>query len=161
MSFGFQMTEEEEKEFNLQLKMDKEEFEALNIDYYKDFDYADFTVFISASEHKAKSYGSRYFVYEFINEESLRAWDLHKALYTLGFVEYLCERDNLELPEYVGKFQGVKMDKWLFHESVLNLLLSGYYRRALDAFNSKKAYFSKYGLAFDTVDEVIKNGAFG
>lgn len=161
MSFGFQMTEEEEKEFNLQLKMDKEEFEALNIDYYKDFDYADFTVFISASEHKAKSYGSRYFVYEFINEESLRAWDLHKTLYTLGFVEYLCERDNLELPEYVGKFQGVKMDKWLFHEGTFLAIKNGLYREGITAFNKKLGYFSKYNLAFNTVNEVIKDGTFG
>lgn len=156
----FAMTEEEEREFNLKLQKDKEEFEKLNIDYYKDFDYGDFTVFISASEHKAKSYGSRYFVYEFINEESLRAWDLHKALYILGFVEYLCERDNLPFPNYIKIFEGVRLEKWLFHEGVYDSIKGGLYSRGIDAFNNKLKYFSKYGLAFDKVDEVIKDGAF-
>lgn len=157
MSFGFEMTLEEEREFQLQLQRDKEEFEALNLDYYKDFEYSHFTEFISSMEHLNKSYGTDYFVNEYVTEDKLDSWRLHESLYVVGFVEYLCDKNGIKLPDYVSKFNGVKLDKLLFHKGVFEMIKSGVYKCGTDAYINRLPYFSKYNLILSTVDEVVKN----
>lgn len=156
MANMFSMTPSEELEFQKQLEEDRRKFEALGLDYYTEFDYGNFTSFISASEHKAKSYGADYFVNEFINSESLANWKLHEALYTVGFVEYLCGKYDLELPAYVREYEGVKMPKLLFHESVYKALRNGMWGRGYDAYKNRLNFFAKHNLVFSHVDEVVK-----
>lgn len=151
----FAMTEEEEKKWREELQRDKEEFESLHLDYYKEFEYGHFTEFISSMEHYVQSYGHNNYIYEYVTEERLANWLYHEALFVVGYVEYLCNKYSLKEPESIQEYKDKKLDKLLFHRGVLISIKDGEYEWALDAYKHGVKELLKHNIALGTVEDVV------
>lgn len=151
----FQLTDEEERQLDERLRREKEEFESLNLDYYKNFEYGHFTEFISSMEHYVQSYGHENFVYEYVTEERLAAWKLHETLFVVGYVEYLCNKYNIKEPKSIKKYKDKKMDKLLFHHGLILMMHDGMYGRALECYKDGVKELLQHNIVLGTVEDVV------
>lgn len=142
---------------DLQKEMDdsKKEFENMHLDYYKDFDYQNFTTYMSHVEHYIKLYGYMSFVYEYVTEERLDRLRLCEALYTVAFTEYFCNKYSLKEPDSIKKYKDKKMDKILYHQGVMVMCNVGLFDGAIKAYKNAIPEFMKHNLAFDIIGEKL------
>ena len=134
MSNIFDWTEEEKLQFEQDNFKAKAEFEALNLDFYKENPEQDWYTFISHLEHYNKSWGTDKLLYSYLSIEKLQSWSKAKRCYTLGYVLYLCNKYNKQKPDYLEYFKDEKMDKILFGTSELYDLKQGYYYNILKTY---------------------------
>ena len=131
MSNIFDWTEEEKLQFEQDNFKAKAEFEALNLDFYKENPEEDWYTFISHLEHYNKSWGTDKLLYSYLSIEKLQSWSKAKRCYALGYSLYLCNVHNKRKPDYLVYFKDEKMDKILFGLSELHDLSLGYYQNIL------------------------------
>lgn len=151
----FAMTEVEEKEWRKELQRDKEEFESLHLDCYKEFEYEHFTEFISSMEHYVQSYGHKNFIYEYVTEERLANWLYHETLFVVGYIEYLCNKHGLKEPESIQEYKDKKLDRLLFHRGVLTSTNKGLFSGVLREYKNAIPELLWHNIVLSTVGDVV------
>lgn len=122
----------------------KKEFLALGLDCYgSEYNYDHFTEFISMLLHKNKSMGSDWVVNTFI-KRNIGLWgNLHENLFAVGYAEWLCNKYGVSRPDYLNMYEGIKLDKWLFHQGAVIL---NRYQKYLKEYTDCLVEFKKYRL---------------
>jgi hypothetical protein len=151
----FDITPEEEKKYTEYQSKCKEEFESLHLDYYKEYDYTNYYSFISGLEHYRKSWGSEKLIYEYLSKERLSLWREWEQLYAVAYIEYICNQENLALPEIVNLYNGKKLDRVLFSETTMIFYGLGAYNKILNSYKNKIDTFYKYNLVVSEIDTVV------
>lgn len=153
----FDWTEEEKLQFEQDNLKAKTEFEALNLDFYKENPEQDWYTFISHLEHYNKSWGIDKLLYSYLSVEKLQSWSKAKRCYTLGYVLYLCNKYNKQKPDYLEYFKDEKMNKILFGTSELYDLKQGYYYNILKTYTDCIDELKQYNIYCREI-EVVVNG---
>lgn len=87
-------------------------------EYYTDFEYTDFDLFISSLKHQLKSLGAEAFIHKYESEPAIA--EKHKLLYLVSMIKTIGKENRLTLPEWISIYDKVKMDKLLFpHGTIL------------------------------------------
>lgn len=146
MSNIFDWTEEEKLQFEQDNFKAKAEFEALNLDFYKENPEQDWYTFISHLEHYNKSWGTDKLLYSYLSVEKLQSWPKAKRCYTLGYVLYLCNKYNKQKPDYLEHFKDEKMDKILFGPVILDAYNKGLYQDILSSYRNCIYELSLYNI---------------
>lgn len=157
MSNIFDWTEEEKLQFEQDNLKAKTEFEALNLDFYKENPEQDWYTFISHLEHYNKSWGIDKLLYSYLSVEKLQSWSKAKRCYTLGYVLYLCNKYNKQKPDYLEHFKDEKMDKILFGSVILDAYNKGLYQDILSSYRNCIYELSLYNIYCKEI-EVVVNG---
>lgn len=157
MSNIFDWTEEKKLQFEQDNFKAKTEFEALNLDFYKENPEQDWYTFISHLEHYNKSWGTDKLLYSYLSVEKLQSWSKAKRCYTLGYVLYLCNKYNKQKPDYLEYFKDEKMDKILFGSVILDAYNKGLYRDILSSYRNCIYELSLYNIYCKEI-EVVVNG---
>ena len=158
MSNIFDWTEEEKLQFEQDNLKAKIEFEALNLDFYRENPEQDWYTFISHLEHYNKSWGIDKLLYSYLSVEKLQSWSKAKRCYTLGYVLYLCNKYNKHKPDYIEYFKDEKMDKILFGSVILDAYNKGLYQDILSSYRNCIYELSLYNIYCKEI-EVVVNGA--
>ena len=157
MSNIFDWTEEEKLQFEQDNFKAKAEFEALNLDFYKENPEQDWYTFISHLEHYNKSWGTDKLLYSYLSVEKLQSWSNSKRCYPLGYVLYLCNKYNKQKPDYLEYFKDEKMDKILFGSVILDAYNKGLYQDILSSYRNCIYELSLYNIYCKEI-EVVVNG---
>lgn len=157
MSNIFDWTEEEKLQFEQDNFKAKAEFEALNLDFYKENPEQDWYTFISHLEHYNKSWGIDKLLYSYLSVEKLQSWSKAKRCYTLGYVLYLCNKYNKQKPDYLEYFKDEKMNKILFGSVILDAYNKGLYQDILSSYRNCIYELSLYNIYCKEI-EVVVNG---
>ena len=155
MSNIFDWTEEEKLQFEQDNFKAKAEFEALNLDFYKENPEQDWYTFISHLEHYNKSWGTDKLLYSYLSIEKLQSWSKAKRCYTLGYVLYLCNKYNKQKPDYLEYFKDEKMDKILFGPVELDGIARDYYESILKTCRNNIAELKQYNIYCREIDVVV------
>lgn len=81
-------------------------------EYYTDFNYSDFDLFISSLKHQLKHIGNEKFIQKYESEPPIT--EKHKLLYIVSMIKTICQENKLVIPEWIGKYDKVRMEKLLF-----------------------------------------------
>lgn len=146
--------DEELKEKERQIKA-KKEFESLNLDYIKEYDYNEFTSFVSSLEHYNKSWGYPRLISDYINEKNIENWVDYKRLYAVGYVEYLHDTLGYEIPDYIKKYENVKLDKFLLNSAMMICLENLNYSLVLNFYSKRIKQFESHNLIISEVEVVV------
>ena len=85
--------------------------------FYTDFDYKDLDIFTSSLKHHLKYDGINKFIDKYMEEPNIS--DKAKRLYLVSLLEFLCNKENIQKPEWIKKYTTEKMEKTLFSQGAI------------------------------------------